>query len=136
MNAVVLAGSLREANAYAVDKGIRVTNASTPEQVMAARHIIELPGFMQRRDRFTLAAARDSRLKYGKDVKYDLESDWVAPKPAPAPEPEPEVTQEPVEPLTIAAFDWSDEDTLVELKVELNKAGWTLKKLPKKAEES
>jgi len=120
-----------------VDKGIRVTNASTPEQVMAARHIIELPGFMQRRDRFTLAAARDSRLKYGKDVKYDLESDWVAPKPVmqtaiAAPESETATLTVDVTPY----LDLTDDRTLIELKARLNEVGWTLKKLPKKSEES
>lgn len=131
---VVLAGSLREANAYCRDKGIRALFASTSTQVQKATKIIELPGFAQRRDRFTLASSRDSRLKYGKGVEFIDEADWAPPKKIL--EEADEVT-EPADglelPLGGLPFgDLNDDDNLAELKAALNEVGFTLKKLPPK----
>lgn len=130
---VVLAGSLREANAYCRDKGIRALFASNSTQVKAATIIIELPGFAPRRDRFTLAQSRDARLKYGRNVKYILESDWSMPKPVVT---EAEVEQELEEGFAeadpIAQLDLTDEETLAALKAALRDHGLTLKKLPAK----
>jgi len=129
MRKVILAASLREANAYCRDKGIRAVFAKSSAQVRQADHIIELPGFMKRRDRFTLGQARDSRVKYGKEVRYDLESDWVAPKPIVL---ELKLEADADEERLFAGVDLTDERTLIELKAELNAVGWTLKKLPAK----
>lgn len=128
----ILAGSLREANAYCVDKGIRATFAKSAAQIRMADHIIQLPGFNQRRDRFALAAARDARVKYGKDIRLDIEDEWTAPKQvvetvsnaAPAPRDE----EHPFDQVDLA-----DEAVQEQLKIRLNAVGLTLKKLPKKA---
>jgi len=131
---VVLAGSLREANAYCRDKGIRALFASTSTQVQKATKIIELPGFAQRRDRFTLASSRDSRLKYGKGVEFIDEADWVAPKKV---LDEADQITEPIQglvlPLGVPDYgDLTDEANLNALKMALNRVGFTLKKLPPK----
>jgi hypothetical protein len=134
MSTVILAESIREANAYCVEKGIRALFAKSPAQVRQATTIIELPGFAKRRDRFSLGQSRDARIRYGKNIEYILESDWVRPVREVA-EPEPVVEQ--IDERTFYASDLTDPRTLVELKVELNKVGWTLKKLPtKKRDES
>lgn len=135
---VVLAGSLREANAYCRDKGIRALFVKTSAQMKNATTIIELPGFGKRRDRFTLEQARDSRLKFGRHVEYTNEADWVPPEPMPT---EAELEQEHEEGyaitgLLVEQLDLTDEETLTALKVELNKVGLTLKKLPPKKTEA
>lgn len=136
---VILAGSLREANAYCRDKGIRAVFAQSSAQVRSADHIIELPGFSQRRDKFAMAASRDARLKYGKGVTYVEESDWVAPKwrTADSPDEEYAMIDDEIEPggdtiPVTPELDLTDDRTLLELKARLNAVGWTLKKLPAK----
>lgn len=89
MNVVVLAGSIREANAYAIDKGIRVRYANIPDDLKLATKIIELPGFAERRDRFTLQEALKNRQRFGTPAEYELEADWVRPAPVVEPEHDP-----------------------------------------------
>jgi hypothetical protein len=130
---VILAGSLREANAYCREKHIRATFASNSTQVKQATVIIELPGFGLRRDRFTLANTRDARLKYGKNVEYIDEADWEMPKPAvTVADVEHELEEGFAEITPVGQLDLTDEETLVELKAALNEVGLTLKKLPQK----
>lgn len=127
---VVLAGSLREANAYCREKGIRATFAKTSAQIQRATTIIGLPGFDRRRDRFALLNSAEARMKYGKGVEYVDATDWVAPKPQKADEPD-SYGDLTVESLLVNQLDLTDETVLDELKVALNAVGLTLKKLPK-----
>lgn len=130
---VVLAGSLREANAYCREKHIRATFASNSTQIKQATILIELPGFKLRRDRFALEQSRDARMKYGRDVKYIDEADWEMPKPvATVAELDHELHEGFAETTPLAQLDLTDEETLAELKAALNKVGLTLKKLPPK----
>jgi hypothetical protein len=79
---VILAGSLREANAYARDKGIRATFAANAAIIKSASKLIELPGFAQRRDRFALAQAADNRQRFDRrPVVVVKELDWAPPAP-------------------------------------------------------
>jgi hypothetical protein len=128
---VVLAGSLREANAYCRDKGIRATFAKSSAQVKQATIIIELPGFRQRRDRFALMDARRSRARYGKDVLCIDDTGWTKPTPI---VDDPELEQDVLETLNedLKFGDLSDPDVQAELKAALNEVGLTLKKLPQK----
>lgn len=129
---VVLASSLREANVYCQDKGIRAVFAQSSAQVAQSTRLIQLPGFLERRDRFALAAARDARIKYGRPaVEFIDEVDWVAPvKPI---EEIPDPPQDLILPLGGLPFgDLHDEANLDALKAALNEVGLTLKKLPKK----
>lgn len=134
---VVLAGSLREANAYCRDKGIRATFAKTPAQIQKATKIIRLRGFNDRRDRFALLNSAEARIKYGRNVEYVDATDWVPPEPLPteaelqSEHEEGFATTEPLDQL-----DLTDEDTLLALKAALNKVGLTLKKLPPKKPEA
>lgn len=134
---VVLAGSLMEANAYCRDKGIRAVFAKSSAQVKQADHIIQLAGFSRRRDRFALEQARDSRIKYGRDVRFDDETAWEMPKP---PVLEVDIEQEEAEGYAevngVYELDLTDQRVLLELKAALNQVGWTLKKLPKKKDEA
>lgn len=131
---VVLAGSLREANAYCRDKGIRALFASNSTQVKQATKIIELPGFRRRRDRFTLANSAAARVKYGRQVEFVEENDWQMPKPvATEAEVSHELDEGFAETTPLAQLDLTDEETLAELKAALNDVGLTLKKLPQKA---
>jgi hypothetical protein len=128
VSTVLLAGSIREANAYRLDTGKRHARlAHTPAQVKTATTIIELPAFKYRRDRHALEQARDSRIKFGKGVEYVEEHDWV---------PAPKVVEE-VEALEVLNEDLhfgdlSDQAVLDALKAALNEVGYTLKKLPAK----
>jgi hypothetical protein len=128
---VVLAGSLREANAYCRDKGIRATFVSNSKQINHATKIIELPGFERRRDRFALAQSRDARIKFGHHVSYLIEADWTPPKPPVEEVTDPE--QDLILPLGGLPFgDLNDDENLAALKAALNEVGLTLKKLPQK----
>ena len=80
MAVLVLAGSLREANAYGREKGLRIRFATGPEVIQAAKSIVELPSFRARRDRFAQAHALAAVLKYRKNVNYLYDTDWVMPK--------------------------------------------------------
>lgn len=137
---VILAGNIREANAYCVEKGIRGTFAQTPAQVHQATKIIKLAGFGRRRDRYALSQASDNRLRFSKEqVEYVDETSW-----APAFPPEPvkldETLDESYDHLDETAIagvyelDLTDEAVLEELKAALNKVGYTLRKLPTKDE--
>lgn len=129
---VLLAGTSREADQYRLARGIRYANFNpTPAQVRNAEVILELPGFAERRDRFTLAQARDSAIKYGRGVQYALDADWTPPLP-PEPEPEPEHASVTPEELMVYQLDLTDDVTLGLLKERLNEVGLTLKKLPAK----
>jgi hypothetical protein len=128
VSTVLLAGSIREANAYRLDTGKRFARMATiPKQVNHATTIIELPGFKNRRDRFALQNARDARIKYGHGVEYIDAYDWV-----PAPKVVEEVEALEVLNEDLQFGDLTDEETLVALKAALNEVGLTLKKLPKK----
>jgi len=129
---VILAGNLREANQYCRDKGIRATFAKSSAQVRHADHIIELPGFAQRRDRFSLASSRDSRVTFGRNVEYTNEVDWTPPaKIVEDTDEELQAMEQLVE--DVPEFgDLSDPDTQERLKAALNAIGITLKKLPGK----
>jgi hypothetical protein len=83
MAVLVLAGSLREANAYARAKGIRIRYATGPEVVHAAKTIVELPSFRKRRDRHAMLQALNNVLKYDRKggVEYFLDETWELPKP-------------------------------------------------------
>lgn len=128
---VVLAGSLREANAYCRDKGIRATFAKSSAQVKQATIIIELPGFRQRRDRFALMDARRSRLRFGKGVLCIDDTAWT--KPTPLVDDE-DLEQDALETLNddLQFGDLSDPKVQEQLKAALNEIGLTLKKLPAK----
>lgn len=130
MSTVLLAGSIREANAYRLDAGQRFARMATrPSQLKLATTIIQLPGFKDRRDRFKFEVARDSRLKYGRGVEFIDAADWV---PAPKVIEEVEALEALNEDLQFG--DLTDEETLVALKAALNEVGLTLKKLPKKTQ--
>lgn len=130
MSTVILAGSIREANAYRLDTGDRWARfAQTPAQIKQATKIIELAGFADRRDRFTLEQARDSRRKYGRPVEYVDATDWKAPlKVVEAIVRDDDDLYGERHPFG----DLTDEANLAALKEELNKVGYTLKKLPAK----
>lgn len=134
---VILAGNYREARQYCQDKEIRATFAKTSEQVRMADHLIELPGFAKRRDRFAMASSRDSRMTFGKNVEYTLESDWTPPAKVVE-----EVDAEALESDVQAAIsplyeiDLTDETVLEELKAQLKTVGLTLKKLPAKKQDA
>lgn len=83
MAVLVLAGSLREANAYARAKGLRIRYATGPEAIHAAKSIVELPSFRKRRDRHAMLQALNNVLKFDRrgGVEYVLDEGWEMPKP-------------------------------------------------------
>lgn len=134
MSTVILAGSIREANAYRLDTGKRFARyVATAAQLKTATEIIELPGFKLRRDRFPLEQARDSRLKYGRNVEHIDESDWLPPLKVVEAVVDGEVPDEGAV-VGVYELDLTDDDVLDALKAALNDVGYTLRKLPVKTE--
>lgn len=132
---VILARNFSEAFAYCKDQKIQGTFAKSSKQVHIADHIIELPGFAERRDGFALAAARDSRLRFNQNVEYTHETEWAP--PAPVVEEADEELQA-LEQLNkdLDFGDLTDPDVLERLKAALNEVGLTLKKLPAKKQDA
>lgn len=129
VSTVLLAGSIREANTYRLDTDQRHARLATkPAQLKTATKIIQLPGFKDRRDRFALETARDSRIKFGRGaVEFIDEYDWTPPPKLV------EEVEELHEELETSLFgDLTDPRHLLELKAALNEVGYTLKKLPAK----
>ena len=134
---VILAKSLREANAYCREEGIRALFASNSTQVMNATKIIMLPGFDQRRDKFALAQAARNRRQFGKGVEFLYAEGWEMPKPVVTEaEIEHELEEGFAEADPIAQLDFTDDATLDALKAALNDVGITLKKLPAKKQDA
>lgn len=131
MSTVILAGSIREANAYRLDTGKRFARyVANKAQLKTATEIIELPGFKHRRDRFPLEQARDSRLRYGHGVTHVDEADWLPPLKVVEAIVDGEVPDEGAV-AGVYELDLTDADVLDALKAALNQVGYTLRKLPK-----
>jgi hypothetical protein len=119
MAVLVLAGSLREANAYGREKGFRVRFATGPEVVHAAKHIVELPSFRLRRDRFSMQQALQSRLRFGRGVQYEFADGWTYTRPTPvdqSPKPNPDASK-PSRAELVTAFDAATEALAVDMQI-------------------